>query len=64
MSDITVRPMNEGDINQAADIHRKVIREGLGQSMNYAIEDLFKSFIKKALKLASWRKRMAKWQVL
>ncbi len=50
MSDITVRPMREKDINQAADIHRKVIREGLGQSMNYAIEDLFKSFIKKSPK--------------
>ena len=50
MLDITVRPMNERDINQAAGIHRKVIREGLGQSMNYAIEDLFKSFIKKSPK--------------
>ena len=50
MSDIIVRPMKEKDINQAADIHRKVIREGLGQSMNYAIEDLFKSFIKKSPK--------------
>ena len=50
MSNITVRPMNEKDINQADGIHRKVIREGLGQSMNYAIEDLFKSFIKKSPK--------------
>jgi len=40
--------MNEKDIRQAAEIHRKVIREGLGPSMNYAIEDLFRSFIKKS----------------
>ena len=50
MSDITVRPMNEKDISQAADIHRKVVREGLVKGMNYAIEDLFKSFIKKSPK--------------
>ena len=50
MAEITVRSMKEKDINQAADIHRKVIREGLGQKMNYAIEDLFKSFIKKSPK--------------
>ena len=50
MTDITVRPMNEKDINQAADIHRKVVREGLGQTTSYAIEDLFKSFIKKSPK--------------
>jgi len=48
MKDITIRPMKEKDISQAADIHRKVIREGLAQSMDYAIEDLFKSFIKKS----------------
>lgn len=42
--------MKEKDISQAADIHRKVVREGLGQSMSYAIEDLFKSFIKKSPK--------------
>lgn len=46
----TIRPMKEKDINQAADIHRKVIREGLGQGMDYAIEDLFVSFIKKSPK--------------
>lgn len=50
MTDITVRPMQEKDISQAADIHRKVVREGLGQSMDYAIEDLFVSFIKKSPK--------------
>jgi ribosomal protein S18 acetylase RimI-like enzyme len=37
--------MKEKDINQAADIHRRVVREGLGQSTSYAIESLFKSFI-------------------
>ena len=50
MTNITVRPMKEKDINQAADIHRRVIREGLGQGTNYAIEDLFVSFIKKSPK--------------
>jgi ribosomal protein S18 acetylase RimI-like enzyme len=50
MADIIVRPMNENDISQAADIHRNVIREGLGQGTNYAIEDLFKSSIKKSPK--------------
>ncbi len=44
MAEITVRPMKEKDISQAADIHRRVVREGLGQSTKYAIEDLFKSF--------------------
>jgi len=48
MTEIKVRPMKEGDINQAADIHRRVVREGLGPSTNYPIEDLFKSFIKKS----------------
>ena len=42
--------MKEIDISQAADIHRKVMREGLGQGMNYAIEDLFPSFIEKSPK--------------
>lgn len=50
MKDITIRPMKEKDISQAANIHRKVIREGLVQSMDYAIEDLFVSFIKKSPK--------------
>ena len=50
MTDITVRSMKEEDIRQAADIHRKVIREGLGQGMNYDIEDLFSSFINKCPK--------------
>jgi ribosomal protein S18 acetylase RimI-like enzyme len=48
MKDITIRPMKEKDISQTADIHRKVVREGLGQGMDYAIEDLFVSFIKKS----------------
>ena len=48
MTNITVRPMKEKDINQAADIHRRVTREGLGQGINYTIEDLFISFIKKS----------------
>ena len=50
MTNITIRPMKEKDISQAADIHRKVMRDGLGQGMNYAIEDLFESFIKKSPK--------------
>ncbi len=50
MTEITVRSMKENDIGQAADIHQKVIRQGLGQGMNYAIEDLFLSFIKKCPK--------------
>jgi L-amino acid N-acyltransferase YncA len=50
MKDITIRPMGENDISQAADIHRKVVREGLTQGIDYAIEDLFKSFIKKSPK--------------
>jgi len=50
MADINVRPMKEKDINQAADIHRKVVREGLGQGIDYAIENLFISFIKKSPK--------------
>ena len=50
MTNITVRPMEENDINQAADIHSKVVREGLGQGTNYAIEDLFISSIKKSPK--------------
>jgi len=40
--------MKEKDINQSADIHRKVIREGLGQTTTYNIEDLFSSSIKKS----------------
>jgi ribosomal protein S18 acetylase RimI-like enzyme len=50
MTDIKVRSMKEIDISQAADIHRRVVREGLGQGMDYAIEDLFVSFIKKSPK--------------
>jgi ribosomal protein S18 acetylase RimI-like enzyme len=50
MKEINVRPMKEGDISQAAGIHRGVVREGLGQSTNYPIEDLFRSFIKKSPK--------------
>ena len=50
MTNISVRPMKEDDIAQAAIIHRKVVREGLGQGMNYAIEDFFSSFIIKSPK--------------
>jgi ribosomal protein S18 acetylase RimI-like enzyme len=50
MKEINVRPMKEGDIKQAADIHSRVVREGLGQSTNYPIEELFKSYIKKSPK--------------
>ena len=50
MTNITIRPMKAKDISQAADIHRKVVREGLGQGMDYKIEDLFDSFIKKSPK--------------
>jgi N-acetylglutamate synthase-like GNAT family acetyltransferase len=42
--------MEEKDINKAADIHQRVIREGLGQSTKYAIENLFKTFINKSPK--------------
>jgi ribosomal protein S18 acetylase RimI-like enzyme len=50
MTGINVRSMKEGDIDQAADIHRKVVREGLGPSTDYPIENLFKSFIKESPK--------------
>ena len=50
MTEIIVRPMEENDISQAANIHRNVVREGLGQVPDYAIEDLFKSSIKKSPK--------------
>ena len=50
MKDITVRPMNLKDIKQAADIHRKVVRGDPDLDINYKIEDLFASFIKKSPK--------------
>lgn len=50
MTDISVRPMNKKDISQAVNIHRKVIREGLSQGMDYEIEELFVSFINKTPK--------------
>ena len=50
MTDVIVRPMKEKDIGQAADIHRKVVRRSPDQDINYAIEDLFISFIKKSPK--------------
>ena len=50
MTKIIVRPMEENDISQVANIHRNVVREGLGQVPDYAIEDLFKSSIKKSPK--------------
>ncbi len=43
---IEIRKMEERDIGQAANIHRQVLREGLTQDMGYAIEELFKAFIK------------------
>lgn len=45
MTDISVRKMEEKDIGQAANIHRRVLREGLTQDMGYAIEELFAAFI-------------------
>ena len=50
MTDIIVRPMEENDIDQAANIHRNIVREGFGQVPDYAIEDLFKSSIEKSPK--------------
>jgi ribosomal protein S18 acetylase RimI-like enzyme len=50
MTEIIVRPMKDLDISQAADIHRRIVREGLGPSTNYPIENLFKSFIRKSPK--------------
>ena len=50
MTDVIVRPMKEKDIGQAADIHRKVVMRSPDQDINYAIEDLFISFIKKSPK--------------
>lgn len=50
MTEIIIRTMKENDINQAANIHRKVVREGLSQGTNYDIEDLFVSFINKCPK--------------
>lgn len=47
MNDIIIRPMEKKDIDKATEIHNKVIREGLGQKTNYAIEDLFLSSIEK-----------------
>ena len=47
MTNIIVRSMKENDISQASAIHRNVVRQGLGQGTDYAIEDLFKSSIKK-----------------
>ncbi len=50
MQDIIIRPMNEKDIGQAANIHRKVVRKSPDQEISYAIEGLFISFIKKSPK--------------
>ncbi len=50
MSNITIRPMKDKDIGEAADIHRKVVRDGPDRDTSYAIEDLFMSFIKKSPK--------------
>jgi L-amino acid N-acyltransferase YncA len=50
MNELNIRPMKEEDIKQATEIHKGVVREGLGQSTNYPIEELFRSFIKKSPK--------------
>ena len=44
------KPMKEKDISQAAEIHRKVIRKEPDLDINYDIEHLFESFIKKSPK--------------
>ena len=46
MTEYRVRPMMEKDIQQAAGIHKKFLREGLVQDMEYSIEDLFAAFIR------------------
>jgi ribosomal protein S18 acetylase RimI-like enzyme len=50
MIEITVRPMNKKDITQAVNIHKRVIREGLSQDLDYEITKLFDSFINKTPK--------------
>ena len=50
MTEITVRPMNKKDITQAVNIHKRVIREGLTQDLDYEITKLFDSFINKTPK--------------
>ncbi len=45
MTQISVRSMVEKDIDQAAEIHRKVLRKGLTQDTSYNIEELFKASI-------------------
>jgi len=50
MTNITVRSMKEKDIYQAVEIHKRIIRQGLGEGTDYAIEDLFFSSIKKSPK--------------
>jgi ribosomal protein S18 acetylase RimI-like enzyme len=50
MTEITVRPMNKKDITQAVNIHKRVIREGLSQDLDYEITKLFDSFINKTPK--------------
>lgn len=50
MTDITIRPMKEKDINEAVDIHRKVVRDGPDRNTRYEIKDLFLSFIKNSPK--------------
>ena len=53
MSDIIIRPMKEKDIRDAVDIHQRVVRQGPDRDTSYAIEDLFKSFIKSSKDLIS-----------
>jgi ribosomal protein S18 acetylase RimI-like enzyme len=42
--------MQEKDIDQAADIHRRVVRGDPSIGINFKIEDLFSSYIKKSPK--------------
>lgn len=48
MSEITVKAMKRKDVDSAAAIHRRIIKEGLGQAMEYPIEKLFLTCIKSA----------------
>jgi len=50
MNNMNIRPMTVDDISEASNIHKNVIREGLGQGIDYEIRDLFISFITKSPK--------------
>lgn len=60
MLDVIIRPMKEIDIRDAVDIHRRVVRQGPDRDTSYAIEDLFKSFIKKSPKTCIIAKKNSK----